>query len=225
MPDTSLTLANLREHFRKHLALYAAMVVAALILSDLLWTVTTPRIPTDQSVVIFLADDVFDPEPLSAIADDVLARTRAFDGSLRAVSFEGLQVKGGEDDYTGAVLLLTRLSVHEGDAFLAGAGAMAALVSAGGALPLDDYLEAGWLAGYPLAPYRATLVDGETGEPVTRTVGLRLDGIDALAKLGALDNEGACLAIAANSDNLETAMRAVEFMLEDLTSSAGEAGA
>ena len=224
MPDNRLTLANLREHFRKNIAIYIAGIAVMLVLASQLWTATTPRSPTEQTVVIYLASSYFDADALSPIADDVLERTQAFDDTLRRVEFQGLQFADSEDDYTSNILLMTRLSVHEGDVFLASAAAMDALVNAGGAMPLDSFLEAGWLSEYGLEPYTVTEEDEETGARRTYVAGLRLDSVDALSELGAFNNRGAFLVLSETSDNPETARKAVEFLLDDLTRDTAEEG-
>ena len=216
MPDTGLNLANLREHFRRHIAVYLAGIAAMAALTGLLWTATAPRIPSSRSVLIYLVDTYADPAPLDDIAADMLARTRAFDDTLESVEFQGLMYTDPSVNYAGEMLLMTRLSLGEADAFLCCEGAMNRLVSAGAALPLDDYAAAGWLDEYGLEPWYATVEYEETGEKRTLLAGYRLDGVDALRALGAFENKGAYLAVAAASDNRDTAVRAVEVMLEDL---------
>ena len=221
MPDVRLTLANLKEHLRRHLAIYIAGAILALVLSNLLWTVTAPRIPSSQSVLIYLAGSYSNAGQLSPIARDMLERTQAQDPSLRGVTFEGLRFADDAMDYTSTILLMTRLAAGEGDAFLASAAAMEALVNSGGALPLDGYVDSGWLTGYGLEPYWANETDEITGVQARHIYGLRLDRVEALAGLGAFDNAGACLAVATNSDNLETTLRTLEVLIEDLTAIAG----
>ena len=42
MSDNRLTLANLREHFRKNIAIYIAGIAVMLVLSSLLWPPIRP---------------------------------------------------------------------------------------------------------------------------------------------------------------------------------------
>lgn len=208
MPDTKLTLSNLREHLRKCLAAYLAVIVAAVALTELIWTVTRPQIPDDRAVLIYLTAQHTNAEALDAVAEDVLNRCKADFPELEKVEFQGLLFLDPEENYTGLMLLMTRLSTGEGDAFIANQSAMDALVNAGACLPLDSYLEAGWMSGHNLEPYRVA-----EDAPVS---GLRLDSLDALSKLGAFDNEGAFLAVAVNGHNVDSTLRALQIMVEDL---------
>lgn len=221
MPDTVLNRENLREHIRKHLAIYLVAIAVALFAANFLWLVTTPRIPDDQEVLIYLAGPYSNAELLDDVAADLLKRGQEVDPSLRSVEFQGLLFADPEQDYTGVMLLMTRLATGEGDAFLADENAMNALVKSKACLPLDGYVNAGWLAQYGFTPRYDTFEDEETGETTTQMTGLRIDSLTALRDREAFENQGACLAVVANGRNLETTMKVLEFMAEDLVK-AGE---
>ena len=68
MPDTKLTWFNIKEHFRKFIWVYAVVIVAALVAGDFLWTTTTPQVPEDQRVLIYLANPWSNVAPLAPIA-------------------------------------------------------------------------------------------------------------------------------------------------------------
>ena len=198
MPDTKFSLSALREHLRRYLWIYVVGIVLCLLGTNLLWTVTRPRPTNDQTVNIDLLDSYGNPEPLEGVAADMLARTQPFDENLQEVSFQPLMYI--EDDYNSGMLLLTRLAVGEGDAFLTGQVGMDALVNSQVLQPLDDYVAAGWPGDYGLEPYYATYEDEEAGTSETFLAGLRLDGVNRLSE-----------------SNVETTMKALEFMLQDLT--------
>ena len=187
-----------------------------LFLNSLLWTTTAPRIPDNQSVIIYMIDSYSDPAPLRDLAQQMLSAVRAEDESLRSVEFQSLMYSDPETDTNSALLLMTRLVTGEADAFLACPESMASLTGSGAALPLDDYIAGGWLAEYDLKPCVVTLEDDETGEQTTFTAGLFLDSLDALAGMMAFDNNGACLVIASNGGNIGTTMKAVEVMVARL---------
>ena len=216
MPDTRLTWQNIREHLRKFGWLYVVVAAVALLAGRLLWISTEPRVPEDQRVLIYLADQWSNPEALQDIADDALSKVQAEDDSVREVSFEGLLFADPRSDYTGVMVLMTRLAVGEGDVFLANQNAMDALVKSGACLPLDEYWDRGWLNDSGLEPYYATLTDEETGETTTLLAGLKLDTLDALAARQAFNNRGAYLALALNGQNIESSLKAVEYIVEDL---------
>lgn len=220
MPDTSFSWRKLREHLRKYLWIYILGVALCLFGTSLLWTVTRPRLSIEQTVNICLADAYSNPDPLKDIADDVLARTQPLDEALKQVSFDSLMFS---DDYASRMVLVTRLSVGECDAFLASQSAMDALATSGALTPLDGYVAEGWLSAYGLEPYYATVEDEETGEGETFLAGLRIDSLTALLRRGAFNNEGAFLCVANNGGNLETTLKALEFVVEEL-SEASNAG-
>ena len=215
MPDTSFSWRGLREHLRKYLWIYLLGIALCLAGGDLLWTVTAPRLSNAEVVTVYLADVFSNPDPLADVAADMLERTRSFDPTLKDVRFESMLYD--ENEYTSRMLLITRLSVGECDAFLASPTAMEGLVTSDVLVPLDDAVAGGWLAAYGLEPWYATQTDEETGQSHTFLAGLRLDGVDALIRRGAFNNEGAFLCVSANGGNVETTMKALEFMLEDLT--------
>jgi hypothetical protein len=213
MPDTKFSWRGLREHLRKYLWFYLLGIVLGLVGAELLWTMTRPRIPANASVNIYMAAPFSDAEPLQALAPDILARVQADDPSVRQVYFESLMYN--EQVYTSNMLLLTRLSVGECDAFLASQEAMDALVASETLVPLDDALAAGWMGAYGLEPYVVTTEDEDTGKTATWTAGLRLDSVEALAKMQAFDNEGAFLCVTSNGGNTQAAMKALEYLMSD----------
>ncbi|MBR0366908.1 MAG: hypothetical protein IJH86_00760 [Clostridia bacterium] len=222
MPDTRLTWYNLREHLRKFCLIYAVIIAVALVLGNLLWIATEPRVPENERILIYMADEWSNPEPLDAVAADVLKKLQSEDDTLREVAFESLMFADPAREYTGVMVLMTRLAVGEGDIFLANENAMEALVNAGACLPLDDHWAAGWLNDGGLEPYYATVTDQETGESATLLAGLRLDSLTALRQMEAFDNEGAFLVIAANGENIEASLRAAEYLVEDLKKEAAQ---
>ncbi|MBQ8110595.1 MAG: hypothetical protein IJ124_10585 [Clostridia bacterium] len=218
MPDTKFSLRALCGHIRRYFWIYLAGIAVCLVLTSLLWTTTRPQIPNEQNVIVFLADGYSNYAPLEGVAQDMLLRTQAFDETLKKVEFQNLQYTG--EDYAGMMLLMTRLAVGEGDAFLASQSAMDQLARSQALEPLDEYVAAGWLGEYNLAPYYVTLEDEETGQSSTFLAGLSLDTVNALSEMGAFANQGAYLCVTGNGGNLETTMKALEYMMEDLTEGA-----
>lgn len=222
MPESKFTVARLKEHLRKFFWVYLLGVALCMAGTNLLWTTTAPRVPYDQSVIVYLADGYSNPDALERVAAETLARTQADDPSLKLVEFQSLQYMGAED-YTSQMVLLTRLAVSEADAMLANAEALEAVIRSGATLPLDELLADGWMAGRGLEPYYATLTDEETGESETFLAALKLDGVNALADLGAFNNQGAYLCVMVNSTNQETTLEALEHMM-DILAEAENAG-
>lgn len=215
MPDTKFSWRALREHLRKYIWLYLLGIALGLLGAELLWTMTRPRIPSTASVNIYLAAEYSNPEPLESFAPDILSRVQADDPSIRQVAFESMMYN--DQVYTSNMLLVTRLAVGECDAFLASPVAMEALVASDALTPLDDALAAGWMGRFGLEPYVVTTQDEESGESRTWTAGLRLDSLDALAQMGAFDNRGAFLCVTGSGGNEAAAMKALEYLVDDLT--------
>ena len=191
-------------------------ILACLFGTELLWTITTPQIPPEQMVVVYLADSSSDPEPLNQIAEEMLVEAQKADKSLKKVEFQSLQYSSPETDYTGPMILMARLSVNEGDAFLASKSVMDNLVAGGTLLPLDDLVASGWLKQYDLEPYYATYEDEESGEKTTFLAGLKIDSLNALYEMGAFRNADAFLALPAYGTNLDTTLIALDKMLDSL---------
>lgn len=224
MPDTGLNLANLKEHLRKNWVFYLVGILITVVLTNLLWTSTAPQIPTDQSVLIFLVDGYTNSEALDGVAADMLERLKTQDDTLQLVEFQNVMFSDPENNYASMMVLMARLAVAECDIFLASGEAMERLIASGTLLPLDAYYADGWLSDSGLEPYYATVEYEEGGQSETLLMGFKLDGVNALRESGAMNNEGAFLAISALSDNLETSMKAAEIMLEDLASPEDLAG-
>ena len=162
MPDTTFSWRSLREHLRKYLWLYLLGITLGLLGAELLWTMTRPRIPSTASVNIYMAAPYSNPEPLEALAPDILSRVQADDPTIQQVAFESMLYN--DQVYTSNMLLVTRLAVGECDAFLASPEAMESLVSSAALTPLDDALAAGWMGQYGLEPYVVTTEDEDSGE-------------------------------------------------------------
>lgn len=212
MPHFGISLFRLKEHFRKFWAIYVAGCVVCAVLSSIIFTSTAPRTPIEQEVLIYLADGVTSPDALDGVAADMLAYGQTVDETLLEIDFEHLAYGDPQTDTYGPMILAARLSLREGDAFIASSFALDPLLANEVYLPLDDYLAEGWMEGLDLEPITHTSV--ETGE--THVAALRLDNVPALAQLGAINNNGAVLMIMWNSTNLETTMDVMEHMIRGL---------
>lgn len=212
MPHFGISLFRLKEHFRKFWAIYVIGCTVCVLVSNIVFTSTAPQTPIEQEVLIYLADSYTDTEALDGVAADMLAYGQETDETLLEIVFEHLSYGDPETDMYGPMILASRLSLREGDAFIASSYALEALLANEVYLPLDDYLADGWLADLGLEPVTHTSV--ETGE--THVAALRLDNVPALAELGAINNNGATLMIMWNSTNLDTTMNVVEHMIRGL---------
>lgn len=212
MPLKGINWFRLKEHFRKLAPLYIAGIVVCVFLTNLVYTVTRPRMPAEQEVMIYLVDDYTNIDPLSALADEALAYGQTVDETLLSMHFESIMFNDPAQDYNSAILLMARMSAGDGDVYFSNDLAITTLMGSGMCTPLDEYLAAGWMEGLDLEPIHFT--NEETGE--TYIAALRLDNVDALRELGVMNNEGAFLVIAANSSNVETTMATTEYIVRRL---------
>jgi len=213
MPHFGLSWFRIKEHFRKSIAIYIAGIVVFVILSSLIFTATEPKTPIEQEVLIYMADAYTVSGNLDGVAAEMLAYGQETDPTLLEIDFEDLQYSDPNQDYYSSMMLMTRLALNEGDAFFANKFCAEQMMLQDYYLPLEDYLEAGWLEGLDLEPVESTSL--ETGE--THIAGLRLDTVTALADpLGAYSPGEAVLIITPVSTNLETTMNVIEHMLINL---------
>ena len=213
MPHFGLSWFRLKEHFRKFFALYIAGMVICAILSSIIFSATAPKTPIEQEVLIYLADEYTVSANLDGVAAEMLAYGQQTDPTLLEIDFEDLQYSDPNEDYYSSMILMTRLALNEGDAFLANKFCAEQMMMQDYYLPLDDYLANGWLEGLDLEPVEYTSL--ETGE--THIAGLRLDNVTELATtLGAYSPGEAVLIITPVSTNLETSMNVIEHMLINL---------
>ena len=161
--------------------------------------------------LLFARDgEVYD---LDGVAAEMLAYGQEPDPTLLEVDFEDLQYSDPNQDYYSSMMLMTRLALNEGDAFLANKFCAEQMMMQDYYLPLEDYLANGWMEGLDLEPVEYT--SQETGE--THIAGLRLDNVTALADpLGAYSPGEAVLIITPVSTNLETSMNVIEHMMINL---------
>lgn len=213
MPHYGLSWYRLKEHFRKFIPLYIVGILVCGIMSNIIFTSTEPRTPIEQEVLIYLADDYTVSANLDGVAAEMLAYGQETDPTLLEIDFEDLQYSDPNEDYYSSMILMTRLALNEGDAFLANKFCAEQMMMQDYYLPLDDYLANGWMAGLDLEPVEHTSL--ETGE--THIAGLRLDNVVALADtLGAYSTSEAVLIITPVSTNLETSMNVIEHMMINL---------
>ena len=212
MPLTGLTLARLKEHIRKASPIYIVGIIVCLLLSNVVYTSTRPQIPDENTVMIYLVDTLPNAEPLDDLAAQTLAQLQPEDDTLQSVVFYNLMFNDPNEDYNSALLLMTRMSAGDCDVYFANEVGMQYIVNSGVALPLDEYLESGWMEGLGLEPI--TFVDEETGESFIAA--LSLNNVSALPELGIMYPENGGLIIAANSTNQASTMKAVETMMHTL---------
>lgn len=212
MPHFGLSWFRIKEHFRKFFGIYIAGFIVCGMLSNILYTSTAPKTPIEQEVLIYVADSYTSTSQLDHVAEEMLAYGQTKDETLLEIDFEDMQFSDPEQDYYSSMVLVTRLALCEGDAFIASSFCTDSLLKHEVYLPLDEYLANGWLEGLDLEPL--TYTSETTGE--TCIAGIKLDNVTALAELGAISNNGTALMIMYNSTNLETTLDVIDHMLRGM---------
>jgi hypothetical protein len=213
MPHFGLTWSRLKEHIRKFAAVYLVGCLICGVLSSIVFDSTTPQTPIEQEILIYVCHDYPNTERFEPVAAEMLAYGQEnIDETLLEVTFETVQFGDPNMDMYGPMILAARLSLREGDAFIANSYSTEALLGNEVYLPLDDLLAEGWLAEYDFEPVMHTSV--ETGE--THVAALRLDTVDAIEQLGVMYNDGVVLMIMYNSTNLDTTLATIEHMIENM---------
>lgn len=212
MPLKGLSWFRLKEHFRKAMPIYLFGIIGMLFVSNLLYTTTRPQTPDDQAVLMYLADSYTNVEPLTDLAAEALAAVQQQDETLQEVTFVPLMFNDPATDYNSAMLLMTRMSIGDGDVFFASAAGADYICRSEVALPLDEYLANGWLEGLDLEPLYFT--HPETNE--TYIAGIKLDNVTSLITKNVMNCQGAAVIIAVNGTNIETSMATVEHVLREL---------
>ena len=221
MPHTGLTWARLKEHIRKFTPIYIVGIIISLVLSSVLYTSTTPQVPDEYETLVYLVAGYSNTEKLEAMAPEVLLECQELDPELQSVEYQSMLFDDPEQDYNSMYVLLARMSVGDGDVYIADHNATQQLFGYEMGMPLDEYIADGWLSEYNLEPYYFTYE--ETGE--TFVAGLKLDNFKPLVKLGIMNNQNATLIIAANGTNPENALDVIQSTFDRLTEEANNGSA
>lgn len=212
MPHKGFSWFQLKEHIRKYYFIYIIGFIACGMLSSMLYSSTAPRIPYEQEILLYLVDGYTSTEPLEKMEEQMLAYGQSIDETLQTVHFESILYNDPETDYNSNILLMARMALGDADVYLANSIGAEYICRAEAYLPLEDYLEAGWMEGLDLEPVYHT--SEETGE--TRICSLSLDNVTALDEINAMFNDGAELIIAGNCSNIETTLEVTEYFIREL---------
>ena len=214
MPLKGLSGKRIREHLRKYSPVYIIGIVIMLLLSDILYTSTRPQTPDDQQVLVYLVDTYAHADLLDDLCADALQYGSETDDLLLEV--EAQSISYNEEDYTSAMVLMARMSVGDGDAYITNSTALDSMAANGVCLPLDEWVEAGWLEDLGVEPWYYTETDDSTGEETTYVAALKLTGVENLWKDGIVTSDEMYLVIAANGSNVGTTKDVVGYMLKSI---------
>ncbi len=161
MPNTKLTKERLKVHFQYGKMIYIVIAIVAVMLADVLFTVTAYRSPDERKVDIYLVShnvDVTNAEPYEQIALEagqafererdaaagIDVESASYKPTLEAVEFYGLVYDAYSENamYDQQRYLMT-LAAQEGDIFIVSRSMLEEMIEDGLAVDLTPYIESG----------------------------------------------------------------------------------
>ena len=170
---TPVNKQSLKHHFTYNWWKYLFVLIAGIFLVDLLFTVTTPKIPEDKRIDFYVYGYV-NGDSLGEYMEEIRQHDLP---DVEYTSCISLSV----DDTYGAMQLTTYIAAQEGDLYLLPRDEFLSLSSAGAFLPLEDDEELMAVfneAGINLR--RGWRTDSDTGE--THLYGIPLDFLPGLSQ-------------------------------------------
>lgn len=191
MPEKKLTRAKLGAHLRRCGLIYLAGAIALIFLNNLIFTMTRPRVPDEETVRVMVVNQNADfTQQKQALYEAV----HAADETVRALDFEVMWYDS--DQYELGMAMPVKLMAGGYDLLVGDEKGFDGMRLMGALAPLDDYLsdEAG---------ERIELAEAETGE--THVMAIKTD------LLGMKD---VYVGLSANSDNPQSAWNAYRVFAE-----------
>ncbi len=161
MPNTKLTKERLRVHFQYGKVIYIAIAIVAVMLADVLFTVTAYRSPGERKVDIYLVShnvDVTNAAPYAQIALEagqayererdaaagIDVESASYKPTLEAVEFCGMEYDAYSENaaYDQQRYMMT-LAAQEGDIYIVSRGMLENMIADGLAVDLTPYIESG----------------------------------------------------------------------------------
>ncbi len=161
MPNTKLTKERLINHFQYGKMIYIAIIIVAVMLADVMFTMTAYRAPGERKVDIYLVShnsDVSNAAPYEQIALEagqaferardeaagINVQSKSYAPALEQVSFYSMiyDLYSENAAYDQERFLMT-VATHEGDIFIVSRDLMNYMVEEGLAADLTGYIESG----------------------------------------------------------------------------------
>lgn len=199
MPDTRLTFRSIVQRIAANKWYFIIGLALVVALSELIFAVTAPRTPESQIVHIEMIAPYAYSEPLTPVAEAVLADVQAEFPDMKEVLFMPLAYTGDANDTTGAMLFTLRVQAGNIDVFFANAEVMQELFGAGMLMELGEYF----------AELEPLTFDG-------RVYARSMDTLNGFTAIQAYPNAGMYLAVAESDDSdavLAALGRIIELML------------
>lgn len=207
MPLKKLSRAEIREHLRRWIWMYALGIALLVFLNHLVFSMTQPRIPEENILRIYLVGAPVDADAVSGMEETLLARVQAAEDSIEKIELVNLPFSG--DGATSTDMLLpAKLVAGDADAFICSAAAYRTLLNLGACLPLDAYIEGGWMQG-SAGVYAENEAGGRFVSAIER------ENL-AFLQADAADAAYSHIIVAANSKDTESTINALGALLSGL---------
>lgn len=236
MPNTKLTKDRLKNHYQYCKSIYIGIIIAAVMLADVLFTVTAYRSPGERKVEIELVGvyaDVANAAPFEQAALEAgqafeRARDEAAGIDVNAADYETQleQVQyltvmydmTSEDAYYDQQRYMVMLAANEGDIFIVDRPMMNDLIDQGLAVDLTPYIESGVIDPGERDLSRVTYPEYvEEGQPATGNqciYALQTDSMAGLWNNFQYDFREKYMVLMAYSDNQDTSAVVMQTMIE-----------
>lgn len=204
MPVLKIDLPALRAHFRRRWAAYLALAAALCLFNHVLFSVTRPRIPAENTLRICLVGENTHAAAADGLAGALLERVRIQIPQLEKIEFSDFWYP--ESTNSRDLLLQSHIVSGSADLFICDEHALARLISLGACFVPED-----------LCPGAQAVFarDAQTGESVCAAV--TGDLLDPLIKCGAIHAENICLTVAKNGGKPALSADAARILLAELT--------
>ena len=238
MPNTKLTKAALSNHFHYGKFIYAALIIAAWMLTDLVYTATEYRPPNERKVVIEMVGAYSNVDKLVEVArialeagqryetdvdraNGVDVDAKAYEPPLEEVSFFSIDYDTeNEGDPYGVQKYMVTIAAQEGDIYFVNRKLMEQLVNEGVAIPLEGYIDAGILkpGGRDLSAVTFNAPSFEEGGAPgsARVYALQADTLYRLIEEEIYDTRGTYMVITTFSANPDTTAVVMQSIIDQL---------
>lgn len=236
MPNTKLSKALLKNHYQYTKAIYLGIIVAAVMIADVLFTITAYRSPGNRTVDIELVGVYADTEKAAPFEQIALEAGQAFERArdeaagidVNAESYEPAleQVQfltmmydmTSEDAYYDQQRYMVSLAANEGDIFIVERPMMNDLIRQGLAVDLTPYIESGVInpgdRDLSRVTYPETVDDGQPATGKECIYALQTDSMAGLWNELQYDFRDRYMVLMVYSDNIDTSAAVMQSLIE-----------
>ena len=223
MPNTKMTREKWKNHFQYGKMLYIVIALVAVLVADLVYTMTTYQAPNARRVDIMFVQSYTDTEQLDDFAVEALADGQSFDETLEELTFQSIAYDPSDSsDYYGSQKFMVMLAAQEGDIYILPESLLESMVDQEIVISLDDYIESGVISALDADLEAGTLEEaydedeGETATGIKHIYAYSIENWYGLMDHN-IDNRGMYACIMAYSQNQDTVAHVLEYMNQAFT--------